>query len=381
MGLWPIFLVWIIGAIYGSEEFMKASKKILIVGGYGEVGRLISAWLAEDYGERLVIAGRNARKAAQLADEIGKGAGSLALDADNPATLAKSVDDVELVINCVDAREPHLARLAATNGMAYLDITAHVPFWRQVLALGEEARHSGARLLLGAGLIPGIANVMARAGAELTGQVESIRTALLLTIGDGFGPAALDYMLSAAAQPFVVRESGREKRVRNFTGGKRLVFPVPLGPRRAYRFGLPGQIFYPQTLGVESAADHLALDPPWVMALCAALARLRLTGVLRNAVVRKGFVRVFAAMGDAYAGRDTYALQVAVKGVQGIARLSLVGRHESAGTAIGAALMARSLLEDDVTQPGAWLSEQVVEPRQFFARLADCGLHLSIEEI
>jgi hypothetical protein len=70
-----------------------------------------------------------------------KGAGSLALGADDPATLAKSLDDVELVINCVDAREPHLARETAARGMAYLDITAHVPFWRQVLALGEEARH------------------------------------------------------------------------------------------------------------------------------------------------------------------------------------------------------------------------------------------------
>jgi saccharopine dehydrogenase (NAD+, L-lysine forming) len=135
------------------------------------------------------------------------------LGADDPATLAKSLDDVELVINCVDAREPHLARETAARGMAYLDITAHVPFWRQVLALGEEARHYGARLLIGAGLIPGIANVMARAGAELTGQAESIHTALLLTTGDDFGPAALEYMLSAAAQTFVVMQGGREKRV------------------------------------------------------------------------------------------------------------------------------------------------------------------------
>ncbi|MFU8770967.1 MAG: KR domain-containing protein [Anaerolineales bacterium] len=43
---------------------MRARKKILIVGGYGEVGRRISAMLATDYADRLVIAGRNARKAS-----------------------------------------------------------------------------------------------------------------------------------------------------------------------------------------------------------------------------------------------------------------------------------------------------------------------------
>jgi saccharopine dehydrogenase-like NADP-dependent oxidoreductase len=69
---------------------MRSPKKLLIAGGYGEVGRLISALLARDYADRLVIAGRNARnarKAAQLAEDIGKGAGSLGLDADEPATL------------------------------------------------------------------------------------------------------------------------------------------------------------------------------------------------------------------------------------------------------------------------------------------------------
>ncbi|MFU8770968.1 MAG: hypothetical protein ACNA8H_00965 [Anaerolineales bacterium] len=198
-------------------------------------------------------------------------------------------------------------------------------------------------------------------------------------MGDDFGPAALDYMLSAAAQPFVVLESGQEKIVRNFTGGKKVAFPAPLGNRKAYRFVLPGQIFYPQTLGVQTAVDHLVLDPPWVMGLCATLARLRLTSALRIVVVKKGFVRVFVAVGDAYAGQDTYALQVEVKGVGGMARISLLGRSESDGTAIGAALMASALLEGEVAQAGVWLPEQVIDPRQYLARLADSGLHVSID--
>ncbi len=49
---------------------------------------------------------------------------------------------------------------------------------------------------------------MARAGAERAGGAESVRTALLLSLGDSFGSAALDYMLAAAAEPFVVVEAG-----------------------------------------------------------------------------------------------------------------------------------------------------------------------------
>jgi saccharopine dehydrogenase (NAD+, L-lysine forming) len=357
---------------------VRARKKVLIVGGYGEVGRRISALLATDYAERLVIAGRNARMAARLAEELGGGTGWLALDANDTNMIGKALKDVGLVVNCIDAHEPHLARAVVAGGMAYLDITAHVPFWRKVLALDEQARRSGARLLLGSGLIPGIANVMARAGAERTGQAKSIHSTLLLSMGDDFGLAALDYMLSAAAQPFVVLEDGQEKRVRNFTSGKSVEFPPPLGLRNAYRFVLPGQIFYPQTLDVQTAGDRLVLDPSWVMSLCVALARLGLTGALSNAVVRKGFLRMFAAMGNAYASRDTYAIQVEVQGVGGKARLSLLGRSESDGTAIGAALMARSLLEDDVMQPGVWLPEQVIDPNQFFAGMAERDLHVCL---
>jgi saccharopine dehydrogenase (NAD+, L-lysine forming) len=290
--------------------------------------------------------------------------------------IGKALKDVGLVVNCIDAHEPHLARAVVAGGMAYLDITAHVPFWRKVLALDEQARRSGARLLLGSGLIPGIANVMARAGAERTGQAKSIHSTLLLSMGDDFGLAALDYMLSAAAQPFVVLEDGQEKRVRNFTSGKSVEFPPPLGLRNAYRFVLPGQIFYPQTLDVQTAGDRLVLDPSWVMSLCVALARLGLIGALSNSLVRKGFLCMFAAVGNAYSGRNTYALQVEAKGRQGIVRLSLFGRNEADGTAIGAALLASSLLENEITQAGAWLPEQVIEPDQFFARMAERGLQV-----
>jgi hypothetical protein len=36
------------------------------------------------------------------------------------------------------------------------------------------------------------------------------------------------------------------------------------------------------------------------------------------------------------------------------------------------------LLEDDVMQPGVWLPEQVIDPNQFFAGMAERGLHVCL---
>ena len=53
---------------------------ILISGGYGTVGRRVAADLAPDYPGRLVVAGRSAEKAAQLAIEVGHGVRGRRLD-------------------------------------------------------------------------------------------------------------------------------------------------------------------------------------------------------------------------------------------------------------------------------------------------------------
>ena len=51
----------------------------------------------------------------------------------------------------------------------------------------EEAVQTGARVILGAGLVPGLSNVLARIGADRVGQVESVETTCLLSIGDEYG--------------------------------------------------------------------------------------------------------------------------------------------------------------------------------------------------
>ncbi len=274
------------------------------------------------------------------------------MDIHDADTIHPALEGVGLIANCVDQLAPHLLRAAITRGLAYTDVTAQPAFWRTALALSSEAVQGGARILLGSGLIPGNANVMVRAGAERVGGLESVYIALLLSMGDSFGPAALDYMLAAAAEPFVIMEDGRDRTVRHFSDGRPVNFPAPMGRCTVYRFALPDQVFYPTTLGARSAATRLALDPPWVTAVCAGLMRVGAGAWLRRAGFRRALIRLFSLLQKGYTGRDTFALAVEARGAQGTARLSLVGHEESAGTAIGAALMTQELYEGKASLPG-----------------------------
>ena len=257
---------------------MAGDRGILIAGGYGHVGRLIAADLAPRYPGRVVVAGRNGGRAGALANEIGYGVRGLKLDVADAAAVERALDGIELVICCLDQEEPHLLRSAVKRGLAYTDLSAEFNFWSAARELDEEAKQSGARVLLGAGLIPGLSSVMARDAVDRTGPAGSLDIGILLSVGDSFGPAALDWMIGAAGRTLTITENGRARRVRGMGDRRRMAFPNSASVRNVYRFALPDQVFYPETLGVQRAGSWVALEPSWVGAMFTVSVRSGLAG-------------------------------------------------------------------------------------------------------
>jgi saccharopine dehydrogenase (NAD+, L-lysine-forming) len=353
---------------------------ILIAGGYGTVGRRVAADLAPDYPGRVVVAGRSAEKAAQLAVALGKGTRGRQIDVGDPDSVEAALEGVGVVMSCIDQPEPHLLRAAIGRGLAYTDIAPHLMTRRTTEAMKAEAAQSGARIVLGAGLAPGISSLLARMGADRVGAVESVESNVLLSAGDAYGPASRKYIMEELALSYAVRIEGREVPMRPFSGSARVEFPPPLGERRAYPFPFSDQVFFPETLGARMAITRLVLDPPWLGTLLSALVRLRVTAGLRQRGGSQERVqRLIARLQRRYKGRDWYGVVVDVRGARGRIRASLAGRGQASGTAIGAAAVVRALAEGEVEQSGIWLAEQVVSPGPFFERLAAKGLVPRVE--
>jgi saccharopine dehydrogenase-like NADP-dependent oxidoreductase len=64
---------------------MSANDDILLVGGYGVVGRRIAALLTPEFQNRVVIAGRNLPGAEVLCRKLGHGARARTIDAHDGA--------------------------------------------------------------------------------------------------------------------------------------------------------------------------------------------------------------------------------------------------------------------------------------------------------
>ena len=354
---------------------MSKGTDILITGGYGTVGRLIAADLAPDY------PGRSAEKAARLAAELGHGVRGRRLDVDEPTSVEAALGGVGLVMSCIDQPEPYLLHAAIARRLAYTDIAPHLMTRRPTEAMRAEAARTGARIVLGAGLAPGVSSLLARLAADRVGPLQSVASNVLLSVGDSYGPASRAYLLEEIALRYAVRIDGREVPMLPFGGSASVKFPTPLGERTAYLFPFSDQVFFPETLGARTALSRLALDPPWLGTLLSVLVRLRVTAVLRRrAGAEERVQRLIGWLKRRYEGRDLYGVVVEVRGARGSIRASLVGHGQASATAIGAAALVRSLAEGEVEQPGVWLAEQVVPTEPFFERLAARGMVPTIEE-
>jgi saccharopine dehydrogenase (NAD+, L-lysine-forming) len=351
---------------------------ILIVGGYGVVGRRIAADLAVDFPERVVLAGRHLDRAKATAAAIGHGVRARQFDVSASSSIAHALTDVEVVVNCIDQPERGLLWAAIGRGLAYTDITPHLTALGRGAAYEQfdaAARTAGARILLGAGLVPGISSVMVRSLADAIGGADRIETGLLLNAGDLTGPGSFDYLLQELTMDFDLHVDGADQRARPYTCPRIVQYPAPAGPRLGYVFPFSDQVLYPRTMGARTVVTRLSIDPPSISALLAFLVRTRAARFTARPRVRGtlGWLRQRRSAAQSLA---PYALRVDVWHGTRVGSATLTGAGQAHATATGAAALVRSLADGEVAQPGAWMPEQVIEPARFFHRLALAGLRV-----
>ena len=295
------------------------------------------------------------------------------MDVDIRESVEAALDGVEVVVSCVDQREPFLVQACARRGLGYTDITPHLVFRNDIETLDHHARQSGARLLLGAGLAPGIANMMAAWLIRHVGPAEGIHTTVLLSIGDEYGAASTRFLLETMTRPFGILDAGTTRTVSPFTEPVPVVFPLPIGTRTAYLFPSSDVVSYPKTLGVTTAIGRYALCPNWLGPVVSSLVRYQLVRFLKDRLdARKG--GAFNWLKRLSTGSDVFALNVTATTPTWTASLNLVGRHQADATAASAAAFVRFLSDEQAHRTGVTFSEEVIDPDGFFEKLAPHGL-------
>lgn len=309
-----------------------------------------------------MIAGRDGAAAASFADRLGAGARARQVQVDDAGSVAAALDGVEVVYSCVDATTAVLVDAVVERGLGLVDISADRQVIARARARSDRARRTGARVVVGAGLHPGIVNVLARRAVERVGPGGSVTTVLVVSAGDAFGPAAVEYMLEAGADG-------------GFVQPVRVELGSGWGVGRALRFPFPDADGYVDTLGVTRAEGRVVVRPASVGAAVHAMGATGVARLGRSPRFRRAVGRAVGSLtGRGTADAGTVALAVNGDAWWRCSVRAPIG--ESAMTAIGT-VVAGALLDE--VPPGVWWPQEAFDPDRFVASLADHGLELDEE--
>lgn len=355
--------------------------KIIVVGGYGDIGSCVVEKLIEFSSHEVTIGGRNLKKARSVRGTFRDYVPAIQVDVENRATMNAAFRGFDLVINCAGPFYKYgaSAAIAAIETRThYIDICDDPDPLPKLFLLDDAAKKAGVTVLTGMGWNPGISSMAARLGAKLLDEIDEIKIAWAVGSGDSGGLGALKHTLHGITGKIPIHKDGKQTLVSAWTGEETVDFPPPLGELPGFLFGHPEPITLPKTIDVKNISVRGGISPSWNNGT---LRLLRALGLTRSreridtvAALINGVQRLFSIGGE-----KNSALRVDVIGRgQGRERhlvFNMIDRIRPL-TAIPCAVGALMLLEGRITQRGVVAPEMCIEPVEFLDRLADKGLKI-----
>jgi len=359
---------------------------ILVLGGYGSAGSVITRLLlAKTAAKHVIIAGRRAQKAQELSQSLAAEFGEervspLGVDAGDEAGLRQALAQVDLVIVCLAYRDDQaeiMLRAVLDSGIHYIDLTPDAQKQQLFTSRADELAARSCIVLTEAGIIPGCPSVLIRLAAREFDRVTVATLASLYRDRDMAMDGARDLITHARQQPAAVYEQGRWQQT-----SLRALRRIDFGDRFGQQLGAP--VFLdelhalPERYQIESlylyqgslnpVADGVLLL--WRLLaflpadqLVSPMARLLAWSIRRFTRPPFGIMQRITAQGI----KNGRSQQVTITLMQADMYLA---------TAIPVVVAARQILDGVITEPGLRFMGHAVQPQPFIAEMERLGMEV-----
>ena len=171
---------------------------ILILGGYGATGRLLTKHLLAETDHNIVVAGRNLKKAQAFVDSLQDARVTVKrADAADPVSLREALQAVDFLL--VAAPTTHhtetVVCAALEAGVNYLDVQYSDLKLEALRAHERDIQQKKLCFVTEAGYHPGLPSAMIRYAASMLDCIESARTAGYLNMGNLQYTEAVDELM------------------------------------------------------------------------------------------------------------------------------------------------------------------------------------------
>ena len=280
----------------------KSRDKIIVMGGYGQVGGYLSESLAKQYPNRVWAVGRNLEKARAFEKSTNGLVKGKACNLADDVQIEHLLEQAQVVIMCFVPKDTSFAKACMKKGVHYIDITPSYKFLKPLEQYDAIAKQNKASMILGVGICPGLTNLMIKDISLQVQKVEKVESTMLLGVGEKYGMDALDWLMdNLHAKIELDGKSGTEEII-PFRGGKKVQF-LSRKAQTCYPLDLADQHIIPKTLGIDWVHSRFCYDVNWITKETALMNRLHL---LSKGLLLKG---IWVAQ-KMKIGTDDYVLHI-----------------------------------------------------------------------
>jgi len=273
--------------------------RVLVLGAYGFFGRRISESLARNSRVRLLLAGRDAKQATELAYQLGLTAEhARRIDADEPrlGTLLRKLG-VNLVIHTAgpfQGQDYHVAQAAIEAGSHYLDLADGRAFVNGIARLDAAARAAQVAVVSGASTLPALSSAVVDVYLPAFSRLEGIRIGISAG-GLVPGAASVRAVFGYCGQPIRTLEDGQWIETTGWLDRQAHTFPRPVGERLFGRCDVPDLTLLPARYpGVKPVSFHAGVATDTGHKLVEWIARQVQKGTLKSALPLAGLFSFLA---------------------------------------------------------------------------------------
>lgn len=361
-------------------------KRILILGGYGETGRLLAHHLLERTRAELVLAGRNLGTAESLANELrakhGRDRVSAArADAASPDDMQRALRYVDFLLVAAPTGQhaETVARAALTAGVDYLDVQLDANKLATLQALATEIEAAGCCFITEAGFHPGLPSALVRYAAARLDSLEQATVGCYLNMGqslpyteavDELMEVFRDYQGQVLAEGKWTRRGSYDIRKIDFGG--------EIGIRRGFSMFFEELRSLPQMIPTLRDMGFYMSETHWIVDYL--LTPLVLLGL--KLAPRRG-VRPLGRMlwwGMGRFSRPPYLVSLKIEatgrpdGASGRLELSLSHPDGYELTAIPVVACLLQVLDGSARRPGLWMMGHLVDPSRLLVDMEEMGV-------
>lgn len=257
-------------------------KKILILGGYGHFGSMISRALSGNDHLRLIIAGRSLQKAQALAAALPQTphapeAAAVDIDRDFAAALQAIAPDI-VIHTCgpFQGQDYHVARACIDRGCDYIDLADARKFVAEIDTLHKPAKERNVTVISGASSVPCLTSAVIDAYLPRFQNIAEVDMGISTAQRTNRGLATTAAVLGYAGQPFDTKIDGHMQTVHGWQGLARQRYPN-IGTRWLADCDVPDLALFPRRYpGIDTIRFRAGLELAplqWALYVLAGLAK------------------------------------------------------------------------------------------------------------